>query len=147
MRRWAYNWIVIVAIIVHGGWGLLLLVSPQPLNCTPMADSPFRHNQYLAAVVYLVAVGAAMAPWFVRRLGAGFWALACCLPQQFLLMMSAFTAIRCVWRGAYADGVERPWDFILADQLWVIVGMIFHTLALIDWHYWSVRREGVSWNG
>ena len=140
-RRWRRNWIVITAIVVHFGWGVLLLFSAEPLHTTPMAATPFRHNQYVGAVIYLVAALAALWPIVRPKYDGGFVGLACCLPQQFLLMYSAGSAIRCVLRGMYADLVPRPWEFILADQLWVIVGMVFHSFSLLDWYWFSRERS------
>ena len=138
-RIWRYNWVIITAIVVHGLWGVIILFDSNALNCTPIATSPLHHSQWLAGTVYLTAT--ALAIWHMIVEDIGFVALLKVLPQQTLLMSSAAGAIVCVLNGHYADGVPRDWGFILADQLWNIVGMIGHTLALIDWFYWSrIRR-------
>ena len=139
-HRWRFNWAVVAAIVVHLTWGVLLIYSEQPLNCTPMADSPFRENRFIASAVYLGAAATALLPFVLKGWDYKFRGLACCLPQQALMMLSATTAIKCVVRGAYADGVPRPWEFIAADQAWTIVGMLLHTVALLDWFVSSPRE-------
>lgn len=141
-RQWKISWIVLTAIIVHGTWGVILLFDDAPLQCTPLATSPFHDNQYLAAVVYLIATALAICHFSVERLDRSFLGLCFLAPQQFLMMMSAFGAIGCVLGGAYADGVPRPRLFILADQLWGIVGMVFHTFSILDWFYFSRVKGG-----
>lgn len=140
-RRWRVNWIVVIAVIVHLAWGVVLLFTPAPLMTTPMAEVPWNYHHYIASATYLFAGGLAAVGLLWRRLDEGGLALLCCLPQQALLMTSAFTAIRCVARGAYADGVPRPWEFILCDQLWGIAGMIGHTVSLIDWYWFAPVRK------
>lgn len=141
MRLWKRNWIVFAAIAVHFSWGIILLFSDQPLCTAPLAESPFHGYPRIAAAVYIGAAATAIIPLLWRRIDHGFTALLCIVPQQWLLVMSAFSAIRCVSRGSYADGVHRPWEFILADQLWPIAGAMIHFLALVDWYYYSYPRE------
>jgi hypothetical protein len=139
IRIWFRNWIVFSAICVHGIWGVLLLFSAQPLSTTPMGELR-RIGQYQSASVYLFACVCAVCPLVVHGWERTFTGLLCLLPQQFLMMLSAFTAIYCVMRGSYFDGVPRAWSFILADQLWSIVGMTCHTFSLLDWFWWSRRK-------
>lgn len=142
MRLWRVNWIVVAAIIVHIGWGIVLLFSSRPLMTTPMAEVPWNVNQYTASFVYLTAAGLAASHIVWRKLDQTYWGLVTCLPQQFLLMTSALTALRCVLRGSYADGVPRPWEFIFCDQLWTMVGMTVHTITLLDWYWFSRMKKG-----
>ena len=139
MSRASAPWIIVVAVIVHVCWGLLLLRSAAPLGTVSLAESPWSHNQYLAAIVYFAAAALAMVPFLWRRADDTILGLYFCLPQQALMVLSATTALRCVLRATYADGVPRPWEFIAADQMWTIVGTVGHTLALLDWYYFSRR--------
>ena len=141
-RAWARPWMLYAALIVHGVWAGMLCVSADPLGCTPMAESPFGHNRFLAAAVYAFASVAALVALTVPKLDLSWWGLVLCLPQQFLMLLSAGTAILCVLRSTYADGVPRPALFIAADQLWGIVGMTMHSAALLDWCYWSRLKRG-----
>lgn len=132
---WKRNWMILTAIVVHGSWGVIVLLDPEALNCTPIKMSPLHYSPWLAGPVYLGATGLAL--WHVVKDDMDLVGLFKVLPQQMLLMTSAAGAIWCVAVGHYADGVPRPWGFILADQLWNIVGMVAHSLALLDWFYWS----------
>ena len=127
------------AAIVHGGWALMLAVNADPLGCTPMAYSPFRHDRWQAAVMYAVASVAALVAlhWGLLERRWPWLSLVLCAPQQLLMLLSAGTAMWCVWQSAYADNEPRPQLFIAADQLWTVIGMIAHSFALWDWHYWS----------
>src|SRR5207248_8643681 len=61
-------WIILTAIVVHAGWGLLLLSSAATLGTTPLAGSAFSRHRYLAAAVYLGAACLASLPFLWRRL-------------------------------------------------------------------------------
>lgn len=137
-RAWRHNWIAIAAAVVHGIWGIMLMVSDAPLHTTPLGHFPIK-NHYVAGCVYFSASVLACVPILRRSLDTQFTGLACTIPQQFLLMVSAWTAIASVVQGKYPDGYVPVggWGFILADQLWAISGTVFHTIALIDWYYFS----------
>jgi len=64
------------------------------------------------------------------------------IPQQFVLMMSAFGAIAAIMHSTFADGVPRPRGFILADQSPAVLAAAFHTAAIIERY---VRRAS-PWN-
>jgi hypothetical protein len=53
------------------------------------------------------------------------------VPQQFVLIISASGALHAAFVGHYADGVPRPWQFILGDQLPVILAALLYTYALL----------------
>ena len=137
MRSWRRNWMVITAMIVHGLWGVLLLFTADPLGCTPMSGTPYGHSQYLSAALYLFATAASSLHILFPRIEKSFWCWVSLMPQQTLLMFSAWSSLSAVVHCQYADHVLRPFSFILCDQLWPIVGMILHTLALVDWFHWS----------
>jgi hypothetical protein len=147
-RSWNRNWIVLTAITVHAVWGLVLLFSDAPLHTTPMGmihAIPYLNNQYVSAFLYLGASGVATIPLVKKQLDTTFVGLLTALPQQFLLMVSFFTALASVIRGAYPDGYVPdkygdPHLFIFVDQLWPMLGMVMHTLSLIDWYWWSQER-------
>jgi hypothetical protein len=53
------------------------------------------------------------------------------LPQQLLLYLSAGGAIEAIWRGHFADGVERSHAFLLVDQCPLVLIAFFHSWALM----------------
>lgn len=60
--------------------------------------------------------------------------LSLMLPQQVLLLISTFAGLQAVFMGAYADGVVRPWPFILTDQLPIILAAPLYTVAVVLYH-------------
>ena len=141
-RRWRRNWAVLCAITVHGIWGCLLLFSDAPLHTTPLAEFPVS-NRFIAAAIYLMASALAACPVVWPRLDTHFAGLLLTIPQQYMLMLSAFTGVMCGLQGRYPDGYVPAGGaiFIWADQSWAVVGMFAHTFALIDW-YWFSRKAG-----
>jgi len=137
-RSWKRNWIVLAAIIVHGIWGLVLLVSKAPMHTTPLGAihrMPILQHQLAAATLYLSASVIAAVPVVCRKLNTAFVGLLCSGPQQFLLMVSFFTGCWCIIIGAYPDGYVpdkhgSPRLFIFVDQLWPMVGMWCHTFSI-----------------
>ena len=56
------------------------------------------------------------------------------LPQQALLVIAASGAAGAVLQGSYPDGAVRPWIFILADQVGLILLAPAYTLAVLSYH-------------
>ena len=142
MRDWRRNWMIAYAVALHALWGLMLMFSDAPLGTTALGDWPIG-DRHISGLLLLAVAGA--AAWGMRRDRRGWTAagFAAVLPQQFLLMLSAGTAIRCSWLGAYADGTPRAPLHILADQMPSILACLCHTGALFDWF----RPEGESPRG
>jgi len=141
-RSWKRNWIVLIAVAVHLTWAVLLLSSPAPLATTPLADFP-SNNQYVAALSYLVAALLALVPCIWTRFDTCFAGFALTIPQQLLLLGSAWTGILCGVNGQYPDGYvpDGGTVFIWADQAWAIVGGTLHTGSLIDWYFISPNQR------
>lgn len=76
----------------------------------------------------LFAVGGIAVP-----LVSAWLRVAAVLPQQLILLIVAFGAIRYSVDARFADGVLRSSSFILTDQLPPIVLMLMHTASL--WRY------------
>jgi len=113
----------LLAAIVHLWWGLLLLlIGPSALQTTPIHTLAFMPAK--VAGVLLVGI-AGMALWGHRK-KSFLWFL----PQQFILMLAASSAIALIGKGRYADGAIYPWHFIAADQAWGIVVAVLHTVEL-----------------
>ena len=135
MRIWRTNWLVVMGIALHLSWGVILLFSDAPLKTTPLGAF-FLRDHYAAAVWFLSIAAVAAVGHRIRSGGsrASMMLPAVLLaPQQFSLMASAGTAVWCVVQGHYFDMEPRPRMFILSDQLVIILTMICHTAALIDW--------------
>ena len=141
------GWLMIsYAIILHLVWAMLILLEPAALNTTPInASVVFNSTGATAAMMVSVAmlaiVGIFQHKW---RVGIVFL-----LPQQGVLVASAWGALGAVLAGAYADGVPRPQLFILADQFPAMLAAALHTVALLIingvhvpcWHWRGQRGE------
>ena len=127
------KWIIHYAISVHLVWGaVILLRGPQNTAPTWLIGQWLKND---AGWAYLAAAGAALAAFMVKDRMIG---LGLCLPQQALLLLSAGGSLACVLRGAYADGSQRPWPFILVDQSPNILVAVFHSLALLEVFAWPI---------
>ena len=137
------TWMLLYGVCLHTIWGILLLVCPQDIGATPLAlIHVFLKNTTLEGMLYLVA-SVATGFMLMRRYRPAV-GLLLGLPQQFLLLISAGGSLMAVILAQYADGVPRPWIFILADQLPAILAAICHTGALIGFHggwAWSLSYQ------
>jgi hypothetical protein len=121
-------WLVVTLFLA---WGTMLVMSPDPLGSTPVASASryFPAEHYIIGVVTLMA--AVLGAYGIYR---GLTLLL--LPLAVMLTLAAMNSVDAVWQGHYADGVERPRLFILADQLPIIL--------LAAYYYVAVLRE-VKW--
>ena len=121
----AAKWIVIYAGLLHVAWGLLLFASESPLGVTAIHSLP--GGRWVVATVCFAVGVLALAGHLLREP----WRTWAWMPQQLTLLLSAVNAIQCVVSGTFADGVVRPWAFILADQLPSILAAALHTVAVL----------------
>jgi len=125
-----YSLMIVYAIALHYLIGIALFTDPAAVNATGVA--------IFETLFDFAPVGIAMLSWVVASLALvsllmplGRWSIALMLPQQFMLMISAYGALTAMVIGQYGDGVERPKMFIMADQMPQILAAVFHTLAMI----------------
>jgi hypothetical protein len=124
-------WIIWYAVLLHIGWGCLLLVSPSPYGATALHIYHDLPRIPMAGALFLAS---GLAAWAVTRRQPSLRSLSALLPQQVLLTLSAYAAIAAVIAGHYGDGLPRPRLFILADQAPAILALILHTAAVIEIH-------------
>ena len=117
--------VVCCAVSMHLTWGVLSFISPESSRAT--TASAFGWHPYLTGALMLVVGVTAFVGLFVNyRL----WTIALTIPQQLVLAFSADAAITAVLHGQYADGVVRPWAFILSDQCLPIYLCLWHAVAI-----------------
>ena len=129
------KWIVIYAALLHVCWGVLLLIDVHAAGTTTIHGLP--GSPIVVALMLLVVGTIAIVG---HRLPEQ-WRTIVWMPQQIVLLLSAATAIGCVLASKFADGVERPWAFILADQLPAMIAATQHTVAILEG---GVDRRGVA---
>ena len=118
-------WVIWYAVALHLAWGLLLLVGPSAQFVTQTSFLANGVGRYpLALILFLVAGLAVYGLW---RRDSVLWAI----PQQVILVLSAYAALRAMQLGAFPDGVRRPHLFIVTDQIPAVLTAVFHTLALL----------------
>jgi hypothetical protein len=130
------RWVLWYGVAVHSLWAGLLLTSPEAAHTTPLgifAGIP----RWLVAAGMLVAITAATAGLMQRTPGRR--SLGLLLPQQALLLLTAWSASGAVLVSAYADGVTRSRVFIAADQMPIVLLVSIHTLALIEMHVMPIH--------
>ncbi len=120
-------------ITLYVAWAGLLFFSSEPTNTTPIHQTAETFGHYGTAIMFLAA--AACSTWgLVHR---NIWWL---IPQAAALVVATIGGINAAVVGHYADGVARPWQFILADQLPFIVASFFFLFAL----FWAFVAEDRS---
>ena len=140
-RSWRRNWIILSGVIVHAGYGVVLLFSSAPLHVSALAALATA-PQYVVAGIYLGASFLALLPIAFPRLDMRFIGVLYVLPQQWL-MMSCFWIIGvAIYRGQYPDGYVplrygNPHLFILQDQLLTLINIAVHTCSVLDWHFFA----------
>jgi hypothetical protein len=117
------------AVVVHLVWGVALLFSADPLLATPVAELTTLVPEPHLLGVFLCLSSLLAAAAMLRPVTPA--SLVLYVPQQALLMLSSLGAALAIAHGSYADGVERPVLFILADQSPAIIATVCHTAALL----------------
>jgi len=111
---------------------ILLAGGGAALNSTPLHTIE-SHAQWVGlSLPAMLLASAALAAYGLTKAESPYTRALCLIPQQGAVIATAGGAIAAVISGHYADGVMRPWAFILADQLPSILIAVFHTLALFD---------------
>lgn len=132
------RWVLWYGVAVHILWGWLLLVSQAPVHTTPLglfAGAP----RWLVAPLMLAAAASAVAG--LMQHAPGLRSLCLLLPQQGLLLLTAWSASGAVLASAYADGVLRSRAFIAADQMPIVLVVVVHSAALIEMHWRTVDQR------
>lgn len=126
------NTTIWLAISQHLLWACCLIYSSVPLGVTSIHHVSGSLGGRAPAILIMGGVSIAAAVGLVRR--SRKVSLVCLLPQQFVLMYSAFGACVAIYNSMFADGVARPREFLIADQFgWVLLA-IAHTVAIWQIH-------------
>lgn len=135
--RWGLGgtrWMVYYACALHLVWAGLLAYNPVTGQSTPVSAILLTfHGRWQSVVALFVVAVAALV-------GVQFWLThshpvvlpSLLVPQQLLLFLSAGAGLHAAAAGHYADGVPRPWEFITADQLPVVLAAFLYTTALVS---------------
>jgi hypothetical protein len=122
--------VIVLAIVMH-------LYDAAILACTRVADGTiafaalltvFRLPWITSLTVFACALAAAFGHWCPNL--SPQQRMTALIGQQTILIIPALGAIYAIFHGAYADGVQRPWEFISADQFVTIGAAIIYTAAI-----------------
>jgi hypothetical protein len=120
--------IIVYAILIHLTWAVTLLFDPAAGYATAVHTLLNFVSDTSATIVYFVVAGVAIIGLLYR----GFSKPALCmLPQQLIMMISAGGAIWAMWLGQFADGIQRPHAFLIADQSPAVIAAVLHTYAIL----------------
>ena len=125
------SWIIWYSVALHVIWGVILIVSRDRLITTPTHIIPGPY-QFLSGIM-LLTVG--LSAGVGQLSGHRHYGLLALFPQQFIMLLSAGSALRNVIVGSYSDGyipAHSPHLFILTDQLPTILASLFHTIAVLE---------------
>jgi hypothetical protein len=139
-------YVVALVSFMFALWAVLLISSGKAAHANPVSPVvAFTGGWEIATGVLLAAaVPAQPVVWLPRRASRWpSWLLLLALtPQQLVLLISAVGGIHAAAAGHYADGTVRPWQFIVTDQLPVILLAIIYTVAVLRLAAaWSRRRD------
>jgi hypothetical protein len=91
------------------------------------------HNPTIAASILIATAVLAIIPYLTREPRRS-WFMLLILPQQCLLLMHFVSAVLAIMAGQYHDGYVPSGGsaFIFADQIWLLMVVIVHTLEYIE---------------
>ena len=69
------------------------------------------------------------------------WRFVYFLPQHAFLLLTTGSAVNLIMQQHYADGVMRPWQFILQDQLPIIILTFAYAFAMFDFYKGGYGRK------
>lgn len=123
------NVVIICCVVLHFFWAGLIFYDPAALGGTSISGplAIFKTGTVLAVVLLAVGTLALLANTSPFPANA-----ILLLPQQMVLQLSAASALAAMILGHYADGVQRPFAFIAADQVHSILLASGHALAIMS---------------
>ncbi len=134
--------IVLYGLALHYVWATVLWVDPVAGGTSTLSDLAGLMGS--RALPFVLFISSTLALYYlILSRQAGLFAFFCLLPQQSIMIASAVTAVSAMLTGMYADGVERPIAFIVADQAPAVIASILHTLALIG-AIWRIQERAIE---
>jgi hypothetical protein len=124
-----YPLIVLYAALLHYVWAAALLTDARAGEITSMSGLYRIFGASNLAIVLFVVATLALAYvfFFAER---GMLATTFAVPQQAVLLLSAWSAVDAMASGRFPDGVERPIAFIVADQSPAVIAATLHAAAI-----------------
>lgn len=133
MPRTQVKWTAMLVIGIHALWGVLLLIYPNSVfNITAINYISHFLTPLGAGIAYIAACTMSFCSLYYKdRLHRMVGAILI-IPQQFLLWISALGALSAIFNQQFADGTQRPWAFLAADQGPYVLLAISYTFAVLQ---------------
>lgn len=125
------NLIILNVIIIQLTTAIFLLLSPTEIRVATLGVfyNIFTIPSIGAALMIMVAIVALVGFSISTKNRLRFLFF---LPQFIFLLLTSGSSLSYVLSGQYADGIIRPWYFILIDQLYPLVLVVLYTLSIFD---------------
>jgi hypothetical protein len=131
LTKWITWWGLIANLI----WGVVVLFSPAAMGSTPLstvADFFGRSPVAVSTGLLSASMAAFVAMLVDHEDDPDARTLVLLVPQQFFMLLAAGGAVLAILTETYADGVQRPMAFILADQTPWVLGAVLYTLSIVE---------------
>ena len=126
------GWIIWPISLYHIVWAIVILVDRSAAYSTALGEVTRTIGSVGLTSALLFMVSLLAISGLLRNKAAGPLSILWFLPQQAVLVISAWGASAAIQSSAFGDGVVRPQAFILADQLPHIIFAATHTAAILD---------------
>ena len=124
--------LVLFVSLMHMWWGILLLLNGGALHIaatSALLEIVGPGHSTARAITYIIA---GILPSILLWRPGSVAGLLSVLPQQFLIILSAISAIVAITAGRYPDGTIRPALFIAMDQGIYIIAAVLHAMETAD---------------
>lgn len=116
---------------LHIAWGLLLFLNGSGLHTTALNGIVRIFQPYWFAAILLFGAGISsmlgMYCFTKTKRAVVFF-----IPAQFFLLTSTFTVLSAIVTQQFADGVFRAWEFIAADQAYLLILVVLYTYVILS---------------
>jgi hypothetical protein len=127
------RYVILLASLLHVGWAVLLVINAAAGHSTPVSIlTRVFGGAYRASVVLVICAVMAMVFPFKQHRMSNLAMAGLLIPQQVLLFMSAGAGLYAAATQRYADGIVRGHEFILADQLPIIILALLYSVVILE---------------
>jgi len=127
--KFSNSFVVIYATILQLITGGFIIFSPEPLRVARLGVFyDLFMPYYVGGLLMIVAAFLSIIGLVVKNRFSIFFFI----PQYYFLLFMSASALYQVTQGQYADGVTRPWQFILIDQLPDLTITALYIFSIID---------------
>ena len=142
-NRWIVGVQMVAAVYYYIVAGFLIFGPMDVQRTTPIFNLAFgirevlpfwAHHDIIGAMVLLAAICTSISIAKNSKITWG-WRIGLLVPQMYFLLLTVAGEVQMITRESYADGTLRPWVFIAADQVLVIILGILFWLSFLHFVY------------